>query len=81
LKVSDLLHVTLPWPFTNDLWLSHAVLLLVDCFAIQQLSGQLWRVFLMGVSKQVRADEFDNNVLFGIMLSLPWPSVCAVAGS
>ena len=53
LRLERLLHVRLPAPLPHDLAVKHAVLLLVAGFAVQQLSGQLWRVFVSGVSGQV----------------------------
>ncbi len=53
LGLEQLLHVRLPSPLPHDLAVKHAVLLLVAGFAVQQLSGQLWRVFVSGVSGQV----------------------------
>jgi hypothetical protein len=55
LSVQKLLHARLPWPLPHDLALKHALLILVSTFALQQLSGQLWRVFVTGVSGQVCA--------------------------
>ena len=51
------LHVRLPSPLPHDLMVKHAVLLLVAGFAVQQLSGQLWRMFVSGVSGQVSLME------------------------
>ena len=53
LGVGKLLHAQLPWPLPQGLALKHALLLVVSSFALQQLSGQLWRVFVTGVSGQV----------------------------
>ena len=53
LSVEKLLHMPLPWPLPHDLALKHALLTVVSGFAVQQLSGQLWRVFVTGVSGQV----------------------------
>ena len=47
------MHARLPWPLPRGLALKHALLLVVSGFALQQLSGQLWRVFVTGVSGQV----------------------------
>lgn len=54
LSVEKLSHRQLPWPLPHDLAVKHAVLIVVAGFALQQLSGQLWRVFVTGVSGQVR---------------------------
>jgi hypothetical protein len=53
-NISKLLHVSLPWPLHNGLLVKHAVLMLVACFAVEQLSGQTWRMFVTGVSGKVR---------------------------
>ena len=60
------LHVRLPSQLPQGLMVKHAVLLLVAGFALQQLSGQLWRVFVSGVSGQVSLiEDISRNMCFG----------------
>ncbi len=61
MNISKLLHVSLPWPLHDGLLIKHAVLIVVACFAVEQLSGQTWRMFVTGVSGKVGLTELDYS--------------------
>ncbi len=52
-NISRLLHLSLPWPLHDGLLVKHALLVVVACFAVEQASGQSWRMFVTGVSGKV----------------------------
>lgn len=62
INISKLLHMSLPWPLNNGLQIKHAVLIVVACFAVEQLSGQLWRLFVTGVSGQVTSPQQSTHL-------------------
>ena len=43
----------LPWPLQDGLLLRHAMLLAVFCMGLQQFTGQMWRIFVKGMSGRV----------------------------
>lgn len=55
-RVADLLHVkAAPWPLRADAHIFDVVLVVISGFAVQQIGGQLWRVFFTRIPEQARA--------------------------
>ena len=52
-NIGKLLHLSLPWPLHDGVLVKHALLVVVACFAVEQASGQSWRMFVTGVSGKV----------------------------
>ena len=44
-----------PWPLRADAHIFDVVLVVISGFAVQQIGGQLWRVFFTRVPEQARA--------------------------
>lgn len=62
-NISKLLHFSLPWPLHDGLLVKHALLVVVACFAVEQASGQSWRMFVTGVSGKMPANEQGHKQL------------------
>jgi len=43
-----------PWPLRPDARLFDVVLVVISGFAVQQIAGQVWRVFFTAIPEQVR---------------------------
>ena len=55
-RVADLMHVkAAPWPLRADAHIFDVVLVVISGFAVQQIAGQLWRVFFTRIPEQARA--------------------------
>lgn len=54
-RVADVLHrKQAPWPLRADAHTFDVVLLVISGFAVQQIAGQIWRVFFTNIPEQAR---------------------------
>lgn len=56
INITQWIKAPLPWPIQDGLLLKHVLLLSVFCCGVQQFSGQMWRIFVKGMSGQVRPE-------------------------
>lgn len=55
-RVADVLRVkAAPWPLRADAHIFDVVLVVISGFAVQQIGGQLWRVFCTRIPEQACA--------------------------
>ena len=54
-RVADVLRVKrAPWPLRADAHTFDVVLLVISAFAVQQIAGQVWRVFFTSIPEEAR---------------------------
>ncbi|KAK9844095.1 hypothetical protein WJX81_004397 [Elliptochloris bilobata] len=63
-RVADMLHTkAAPWPLRADAHIFDVVLVVISGFAVQQIAGQVWRVFFTRISERMPAAERGHKQL------------------